>query len=209
MISSDTNYTYQTLYNAWKEELLSKDLSSLHLNFIKLFLQQIDELTAEKHDDFIDDVFLKRIEFLIQDLINLRKIKIINSVLNKEQITTSYLSKQELLYYDYVKNSEMILQNKPLTFSGQVKDYIDQNSNFGFQSTETSELKNTQEATEQIDTEMLSKDEISVLFLQDFAEFSYLKDRKFGPFKKNDITKVPMEVFSKVLLPKGIAQKNI
>ncbi len=209
MISSDTKPTYQTLYNAWREELLSKDLTSLDLNFIKKFKHQVDVFTAgTQNQDFLNDLFIKRIEFLVQDLIDLRKIKIFNSVLNEEQISTSYLSKQELLYYDYIQNSEKILQNKSLVFSGQVRDYISQFSNLKGQTINESHTKSPNEP--KITTENISPpvDEVTVIFLEDIDEFVYLNNRKYGPFKKDDVAQIPTEIYSKILFPKNIAQKK-
>ena len=207
MIASDTKTTYQVLYNAWKEELLSKDLTSLDLNFIKKFKQQINGFTTENQDhEFINNLFIKRIEFLIQDLITLRKTKIFNSVLNKEQISTSYLSKQELLYYDYVQNSEKILENKSLVFSGQIKDYISQNSNLKEQTIGTNQPQPKVESKASIEVNPSPTDEISVIFLEDLEEFIYVNNHKYGPFKKNEIAQIPKDVFSKILLPKKIAQ---
>lgn len=207
--SSDSNSTYHILYQAWQEELLSKTLTSLNLNFIKHFSQEIADLTSQSYEqDFINDIFIKRITFLIHNLINLRKIKILNSVLNKEQISTSYLSKQELLYYDYVKNSELILQNKPLVFSGQVKEFFNHHSNFKDAINDTNQTQPVSESVKPINSVSSSVDGIEVRFLVDLDEFTYLNNRTFGPFKKDEIAKVPTEVFSKVLYPKKIAQRN-
>ena len=207
-MSSESN-SYQKLFNAWKEELAVKQLTSLPLNFIKTFLQIIEEFHSNKNPNkFISDIFIKRIEFLIQDLINLRKNKILNSILRREEVPSAYLSKQELLYYDYLKSSDRIIQNKPLNFSNQIKELIIQNSNFKLEKPEKTKTINKTSDTH-ITVQKGEEQEItSVIFITDLEEFIYLNNQKFGPYKKNDKAKVPKDVFDKVLGPKNIALKK-
>ena len=205
MMSSEL-LSYHNLFKAWKEELTLKQLTSLPLNFIKSFLQNIDDIHSNKNPDkFIQEIFVKRVEFLTQNLINLRKNKILNSILSKEEIPTSYLSKQELLYYDYLKSAEKIIQNKPLNFSQQIKEFILQNSNLkSGKLDKTSTLE--QEPSPRKDVpDSGNEGKITVVFLTDLEAFVYHNNQKFGPFKKNEEFLVPKDVFNKILKPKKIA----
>ena len=209
MILSEKN-SYKDLFNAWREELQSNTLTPLNLNFIKSYLLSIESFSSENTEqNFINEVFIKRIEFLIQNLIELRKIKIINLIINKEQIETSYLSKQELLFYDYLKNSENILKNKSITFPNQLKEYLYQNSNmkindefFEYSVKEIQPIEDEEKETE-IDVE-----EVTVVFLKDVDEFIYVDNKIYGPFKKNEVAVIPKELFSKILFPKKFVQRN-
>ena len=206
MNSSESNTSYQNLFNAWREELSSKDLTSLNLNFIKSYQQVIENFSSGKEDQkFINQIFIKRIEFLIQNLIDLRKNKIINSIFEKKDILTSYLSKQELIFYDYLKNGENILQNNSIMFSNQMKEFLFQNSNINIEESVDNQKSGISPNPPQVENTR-ANDEIQVVFLKDLEEFVYLNNKKYGPFKKNELAKVPKEVFYKILNPKNFAQ---
>lgn len=202
--------TYDILFKAWKEELLSKSLLSLNLNFIKNNLQFLEIIKGNfQNEKFVTDVFIKRAEFLIQNLIELRKNKILISFLDNEKIISSYLSKQELYYYDYLKNSEQIIQNKQISFSDQTKEFLLQNSNIMKDSMNDQEFKKSIEKTEIEHSTNNINEEVMVVFLKDIDSFVNLDNRVFGPYKKNDAVKIPKDIFTKILQPKNIAQLKL
>ena len=203
MASSET-ILYPELFSAWKEELLSKNLTPLNLNFIKSYLQGLNEIFYSNSNP-VHNLVMKRAKFLIQNLVEIRKQKILSMIMNKEPVESSYLSKQELLFYDYINNSDNVLQNKNLTFSAQLLDFILDKSNLSMNKEKIStELANK----ENLNFESRKKDKIEVIFLKDVEEFIYKNNKRFGPFKKNDEALIPEEIYRKVLHPKNIAMEK-
>ena len=202
-MSSET-FSYPELYNAWKEELLAKKLTPLNLNFIQNTLFSLESLKHTNNNP-VELVLVKRADFLIKNLIELRKHKLIEIIINKQNIDSSYLSKQELLFYDFIKNSENILQNKLLSFSDQLANFLDKNSNLS----KKDSSKNEEQKEKDYNKEEDNIDEtITVIFQKDIEKFIYVDKKNYGPFKINDIASIPIEIYNKILLPKQIAKEK-
>lgn len=206
-MSSLERTSYKELYSAWKEELTGLNLTPLSLNFIKSYSQSLEELKSKNStDQFSSGIFIKRCEFLLKNLIEMRKNKIVNSFLNNNELNSSYLSKQELIFYDYIKNSEQIIQNKSITFSPQMIDYLEENTNLTMN--KDLKLKEKIDSKEKI-TEIKSttSSSIKVIFLKEVDQFIYKNNQKFGPFKTNDIVEIPIDLFTNILRPKNIVKE--
>lgn len=207
MSSSDSN-SYRELLLAWKEELFNHDLTPLNLNFIRNYSLKIEEIKSKDiKDQFFHEILLKRIDFLLTNLIEIRTNKIIDCFLSKKDINTSYLSKQELIFFDYIKNSNQILKNQSILFSPQMCDYLESNSNL-FSTKEMNKNDNIENKI--LPPEASSSDDktIVVVFLKDIEKFIYKNNQFFGPFKVGDVVEIPVELFTNILFPKNYVKEN-
>ena len=131
------------------------------------------------------------------------------SFLDNEKITSSYLSKQELLYYDYLKNSENIIQNKKISFSDQTKEFLIQYSDILNNSELEESPKKPSEKTSSDHLIRNESEDVLVIFLKDINRFVYIDNRIFGPYKKNEVDRIPKDIFTKILQPKNFAQLKL
>ena len=136
----------------------------------------------------------------------MRKNKIINSFLDNNELNSSYLSKQELIFYDYIKNSEQIIQNKSITFSPQMIDYLEESTNLAMiKDLKLKEKIDSKEKTPEMKSTTSST--IKVIFLKEVDQFIYKNNQKFGPFKTNDIVEIPIDLYTYILRPKNIVKE--
>ena len=136
----------------------------------------------------------------------MRKNKKINSFLDNNELNSSYLSKQELIFYDYIKNSEQIIQNKSITFSPQMIDYLEESTNLAMiKDLKLKEKIDSKEKTPEMKSTTSST--IKVIFLKEVDQFIYKNNQKFGPFKTNDIVEIPIDLYTYILRPKNIVKE--
>jgi hypothetical protein len=201
---------YLELFTVWKEELHSKKLTPLNLSFIKNFNEKVIKSNSQDTDtSLFSEIFRPRVEYLLQNLISLRRNKILQATLKKEEIETSYLSKQELLYLNFLESSNAIIEDKPLLFSDQLKEYITQNSNVNDFKQNIEKKMVTEQNSITLNVNNISKEEedIEVSFLKDIDEFIFGNPAKiYGPFKANKTGFVPNVVYAKILQPRGYAK---
>ena len=113
----DLKKDYNTLYQHWLKEFEQADLTSLtqdDFNKYKNVLTSINTFRVDKSDKIkyeLSESYKKNIEFLFNDLLKIREIKIINAALANQEINLEHVVEAEKLLY----------QNLISTFKGYKK----------------------------------------------------------------------------------------
>ncbi len=199
----DLKKDYKILYQHWLKEFEQTDLTSLtqdDFNKYKNVLTSINTFQVDKTDKIkyqLSESYKKNIEFLFNDLLKIREIKIINAALANQEINLEHVVEAEKLLY----------QNLISTFKGykKVKNLLLIGEQYSLD----------QEITGKEEQAILSKDSKSEkakeIGLKDeeqpFIEIDYnytlirfLKKTpplvgidllNYGPFEENDIANLP------------------
>lgn len=101
---------FKKLFQQWRKEFEKVQLTQFSENGFKKYKQLQEELKKiPKENDEIQatiiETYQKKIAFLIEDLLKLRRIKIINSALNLKKIVTENLLDFEKIFYQNLISS--------------------------------------------------------------------------------------------------------
>ncbi|MGB5910581.1 MAG: hypothetical protein WBH31_05235 [Promethearchaeia archaeon] len=204
----DLKKDYNTLYQHWLKEFEQAGLTSLtpdDFNKYKNVLAGINTFQVDKADKIkhqLSESYKKNIEFLFNDLLKIREIKIINAALANQEINLEHVVEAEKLLY----------QNLISTFKGykKVKNLLlieeqyslDQEINVREEQailTEDSELKKAKEIGLN-DEEQLLEEKIKEEIEYNYTLIRFLKKTpplvgidllNYGPFEESDIANLP------------------
>jgi len=138
-----------------------------------MYIEGKKRLAKEKKDE----IELRNIERIVENIFNLRERKIINFAIMAARagVQPSNLTSEEKQFFQKVfetlKERRIILDKIKSALEGEVKKEL----------------------------------EIMVVFKQDFPAFVGIDGQTYGPFKKGDIAKLPEENM-KILVSKGIVE---
>jgi len=186
---SDMNY--DTIKNAWKDEVEDEalqDLQDLRLSTMISYLSNVRlSLASTSADESLQADLLTQealnLEFMLEDLLALRRDKIIKSVLAGRR-PTSYMTLAEDDFYKGIQrafdgHSEFIKESLAGSVSSRTKS-------------KTKKGKGTKEQGEGSSEEQEKMDYIVVRFLRSIDDaFMGLDEQTYGPFKKEDIARIP------------------
>ena len=182
-----SNIGYNQIQQAWEEEKDSEKLQNLEdLKLSKMtgYLSGIREHLAKTPSDnkIQVDLFQEEgisIEFMLRDLLMLRRQKILNAVLNGEQQRGNMTLAEEDFYNRIKKGVEEHLRFIDEVLTGKPTATITRS-----QDSETARSKE--------DLDESSTEYVMVRFLQPVEEpFVGLDEVVYGPFQKEDIATIP------------------
>jgi len=204
----DLKKDYNTLYQHWLNEFEQASLTSLtqeDFNKYKNVLASINAFQVDKTDKIkhqLSESYKKNIEFLFNDLLKIREIKIINAALANQEINLEHVFEAEKLLY----------QNLISTFKGykKVKNLLLIEGQYSLDHeitvreeqailTEDSELKKAKEIGLKDEEQLLEekiKEEIDynytlIRFLKKTPPLVGIDLLNYGPFEENDIANLP------------------
>ena len=172
---------FDRIQNKWKEEREKTQLTSLNEAFygaMRDFLKAKSIRAKEEINPTIKKILeekLNRIKYVVDDLLDIRTKKIIQAILNKEEITAS-LAREEQNFYDRMKQLYDVYKKD--IFSPKDIAYTDVDSLVGKEIAE--------EVTESIEY-------VAIKFIKNFGVFSSIDGKTYGPFEKEDICLLPKE----------------
>jgi DNA replication initiation complex subunit (GINS family) len=189
---------YDQIFNVWKNERRSKDLLSVSGSLyskirqkIKTFEEQLEQLPE---DDVFSFEIIKerknRLERLFNDLVKIRTHKIIHSIL-RGVVPKEGLVIEEL---DFVSVLQEVLEaHHKRSLLGQTASC--------FTKTEKEEISGAKS----------SEEYMTIRILEDLPEILDVtaeteSKRVFGPFKKEDIVRLPV-IYAKTLIMKNAADQ--
>ena len=214
------NIDYKNLYQHWLKEFQTPDLTELSddiLNKYKEFVKSIDSYEIKKNEKIKNEIleeYNKNLNYLIEDFLKIRKIKIINNALSLREVNLNFLFEAEkLLYQNLVastkgyekvkslssyKNIEKVKFEEKESYSNETditreKNIISQNNNI----TILSENKSI-EISEKIDYKLIR-------FIEDTPPLVGIDLINYGPFKKEDIANLPFQN-AKILINEKFAE---
>jgi DNA replication initiation complex subunit (GINS family) len=169
--------SFEYLRKIFNEEKKSQNLTKIPDDFyetVRMYIEGKKKLAKEKKDE----IELRNIERIVENIFNLRERKIINFAIMAARagVQPSNLTSEERQFFQKVfetlKERRVILD--------KIKSALE----------------------EEINKEV----EIMVVFKQDFPAFVGIDGQTYGPFKKGDIAKLPEEN-RKILVYKGIIEE--
>lgn len=173
---------FDRIQNKWKEEREKTQLTPMNEAFygaMRDFLKTKTVRAKEEINPIIKKVLeekLGRMRYVIDDLLAIRTTKILQTVLNKEEITV-ILAREEKNFYDRIKILYDVYRKD--IFSPKDIVYTDIDSIVGKESVEEEE-----EAIELV----------AVRFLKSTKEgFQGIDGNPYGPFKEEDVSVLPKE----------------
>lgn len=169
--------SFEYLRKILNEEKKSQNLTKIPDDFyetVRMYIEGKKKLAKEKKDE----IELRNIERIVENIFNLRERKIINFAIMAARagVQPSNLTSEEKQFFQKVfetlKERRIILDKIKSALEGEVKKEV----------------------------------EILVVFKQDFPAFVGIDGQTYGPFKKGDIAKLPEEN-RKILASKGIIEE--
>jgi DNA replication initiation complex subunit (GINS family) len=170
--------SFEYLRKILNEEKKNPNLTKIPEDFYEVVKQYIEgkkKLAKERKDE----IELRNIERIVENIFNLRERKIVNFAIMyaRAGVQPSNLTSEEKVFFD--KLVELINSRREI-------------------------LKNIKAALEE--KEEKKEFEILVVFKQDFPAFVGIDGQTYGPFKRGDIAKLPEEN-RKILVEKGIVEE--
>lgn len=222
----DIKNDYEKLYNYWLKEFKNKDLTHLtkeSFNDFKINLQLINKLKLNEEDraenkkikSQVLDSYQENFEFLFNDFLKIREIKIINSALALRDLNLDNLLEFEKLFYRNLVSD--------------IKGYKKVKASSIYEELKEEEIKKLFELKENGILETIKADEsyneikledIKEHFISEGEDFDYTLIRflkktpplvgidliNYGPFEKEDIAYMPSKN-AKILLNEKFAEK--
>jgi len=211
---------YEKLYEHWFKEFQNTDLTELSQELLKeyrtscKFISDYQEEDKDELNDSIIRVYRDNLNFLFNDFLKIREIKIINSALALEEIKLDNLIEAEKLLYQNIVSSIKGYQ-KVKAFSL----YEDDQALF------EEIIKSTVEIKSSVDNiPRSSKDQLSVISEPEvtikkekiiYIPIRFLKNTpplvgidliNYGPFEKEDIANIPQQN-ANILIMEKFAEK--
>ncbi len=193
------DFNYNQIFLIWKNERQLKGLLEVKSNIYSAIRQKIATLENElekidKKDDVsikITDARIRRLKQILNDLTKIRTHKIIHGLLSNE-ITSDEIAAEEM---GLIKSLSRIF------------DDHNQRSIFGKNILDAG----TQETKNLVLQEINEAEIMTVRILEDIPEIVDASakgktKRSFGPFKKEDVVRLPM-VYAKTLIMKNAADR--
>jgi len=169
--------SFEYLRKVLNEEKKSQNLTKIPEDFyetVRMYIESKKKLAKERKDE----IELRNIERIVENIFNLRERKIVNFAIMAARagVQPSNLTSEEKQFFqkilDVVKERRKILDSIKSALEGEVKKEID----------------------------------ILVVFKQDFPAFVGIDGQTYGPFKKGDIARLPEEN-RKILVSKGVVEE--
>ena len=176
----------------WRQERETEEIIGISESFYGVMREHL-KMWKSKVNDTLDPFIkklllthLKRLRYVIWDIIEIRTRKIIEKVLRGEQISVS-ITREEYTFYERLEQIYKLYKKE--IFSPKEVVYVTMNDILGTEKTE-----NLEETIEYV----------VVRFLKDIKEpITGLDGKYYGPFKKDDICVIPKEN------AKGLVQHEI
>jgi len=204
----DLKKDYNLLYQHWFKEFEQKELTSLSLedfNKYKNLLASINNFKVDKADKIkyqLSESYKTNIEFLFNDLLKIREIKIINAALVNQEINLeNVVEAEKLLYQNLISTFKGYKKVKNLLLIGEQYS-LDQKITMREEQailTQDSELEEAKEIglkDEEQPLEEKIKEEIDynytlIRFLKKTPPLVGIDLLNYGPFEENDIANLP------------------
>ncbi len=182
-----SDISYDDIKSAWEDEISSEtlqNLADLRLSKMIEYLTQVRlELASTNADDVLQSDLLTQealnIEFMIKDLLEYRKIKILRDALANRRPTGDMTLTEEGFYKDIQRALDNHTEFVKESLSGATP----------LSKPKGKEAKSGKAQTEEDSDEI---DYVIVRFLRPIKEpFMGLDEKTHGPFEKEDVAKVP------------------
>jgi len=219
----DIKNEYEKLYQYWLNEFNNKDLTHLTKELFKEFKEtlqilnntKLNEVENNKIKTKILDSYKENFEFLFNDFLKMREIKILNFALALQEINLDNLLEAEKLFYrNLVSDIKGFEKVKAMSLYEGIKD---EEIKKIFELTEkgNTEIGKVEESYKESRAEDLKKyfkskgdqfDYVLIRFLKETPPLVGIDLINYGPFKEDEIACMPSKN-AKILLNEKFAEK--
>ncbi len=219
----DIKNEYEKLYQYWLNEFNNKDLTHLTKELFKEFKETLQILNNTKLNEVennkikikILDSYKENFEFLFDDFLKIREIKILNFALALQEINLDNLLETEKLFYrNLVSDIKGFEKVKAMSLyeddkGEEIKKTFELKKNG---STETGKVEEsfTENRVEDLKKSFKSKgnefDYVIIRFLKETPPLVGIDLINYGPFKEDEIACMPSKN-AKILLNEKFAEK--
>ncbi len=214
----DLKKEYEQLYQHWLNEFQQIDLTQLPEDLFNKYQHLINKINnfrlnnKEKIKDRIINSYKDNFNFLFNDFLKIREIKILNSALALQEIDLNDLIEAERLFYQSLVSA--IKGFKKVKAISIFEDSFDKEIK-QIQKTQVKELENAEKINQEIvnlisDTNFKAKDDqynyTLIRFLKKTPALVGIDLINYGPFEKEDITFLPYKN-AKIILSEKFAEK--
>lgn len=215
----DSLEIYNNLYQQWikeiKEEEITLFTNVVFKEYLKLYTfdyslnRNIKKSEIEDIKNSLIASYNKNVKYLLDDLLNVRKRKIINKALNLIEINKGKLLEHEQMFYDNLISSFKGYKNLKTLTVFDIESSLKSRELSLKEVVETSTISSfesnfAESSSEQIPISGI--DYINLRFLVDCPALVGIDLSNYGPFKKEDVCSLPKEN-AKILVEEKIAEK--
>jgi len=219
----DIKNDYEKLYQYWLNEFKNKDLTHLTKEQFKEFKEtlqilnntKLNEVENNKIKTKILDSYKENFEFLFNDFLKIREIKILNFALALQEINLDNLLEAEKLFYrNLVSDIKGFEKVKAMSLYEDVKGE-EIKKTFELKENGSAEIGKVEESftenrVEDLKTSFKSKDNefdyVIIRFLKETPPLVGIDLINYGPFKEDEIACMPSKN-AKILLNEKFAEK--
>lgn len=219
----DIKNEYEKLYQSWLNEFKNKDLTHLTKELFKEFKEnlqilnnvKLNEVENNKIKTKIIDSYKENFEFLFNDFLKMREIKILNFALALQEINLDNLLEAEKLFYrNLVSDIKGFEKVKAMALYEDVKGE-EIKKTFELKENGSAEIGKVEESftenrVEDLKTSFKSKDNefdyVIIRFLKETPPLVGIDLINYGPFKEDEIACMPSKN-AKILLNEKFAEK--
>jgi len=204
----DLKKDYNTLYQHWLKEFEQADLTSLtqdDFNKYKNMLMSINTFQVDKSDKIkyeLSESYKKNIEFLFNDLLKIREIKIINAALANQEINLEHVVEAEKLLYQnlistfkgYKKVKNLLLIGEQYSLDREITVREEQailTEDSKSEKTKEIDLKDEEQPLAEKYKEEIDYNYTLIRFLKKTPPLVGIDLLNYGPFEENDIANLP------------------
>jgi len=217
----DLQIDYEKLYQQWLEEFQQTNLTKLNqelFNYYKEILNLIKDYEEENSNELKNHIlqsYKGNINFLFNDFLKLREVKIINSALALKEINlNNVIEAEKLLYQNLVSAIKGFKKVKLLSlFEQEGKSKLEgliESEIVTKKSIAEASISNKKEETIVSESsEVIEKEKIDftlVRFLKKTPPLVGIDLINYGPFEKEDIANLPQKN-AKILIYEKFAEK--
>ena len=219
----DIKNEYEKLYQYWLNEFNNKDLTHLTKKLFKEFKEtlqilnntKLNEVENNKIKTKILDSYKENFEFLFNDFLKMREIKILNFALALQEINLDNLLEAEKLFYrNLVSDIKGFEKVKAMSLYEDVKGE-EIKKTFELKENGSAEIGKVEESFTENRVEDLKKtfkskdnefDYVIIRFLKETPPLVGIDLINYGPFKEDEIACMPSKN-AKILLNEKFAEK--
>ena len=219
----DIKNEYEKLYQSWLNEFKNKDLTHLTKELFKEFKENLQILNNTKLNDVennkiktrLIDSYKENFEFLFNDFLKMREIKILNYALALQEIDLDNLLEAEKLFYrNLVSDIKGFEKVKAMALYEGVKEK-EIKKTFELKENGSTEIVKVEESFKENRVEDLKKsfeskgdefDYVIIRFLKETPPLVGIDLINYGPFKEDEIACMPSKN-AKILLNEKFAEK--
>lgn len=217
----DLKRDYEKLYRHWFKEFKQADLTDLNQgtfnDYIKIvnFITNYKEEEKDKLKTRVLESYKENFNFLFNDLLKMRKLKIINFAFSLQEINLNNVIEAEKLFFQnlissikgYEKIKAISIYDEEKILRPAIATEVNQDEIL-----ETKRLQKPLEKIEPLISQITSemKEEkfnyIIVRFLRETPALVGIDLMNYGPFRKEDIASLPLKN-AKILINEKFAEK--